>query len=155
LDGKPEAHFRIGDPSWLIGACREKGCEIILNNIGYRSIHYPIVLNIRKKRFFVEVQVRSLFEEAWGEVDHHVRYPYLQHNLRLLSYFSTCAAVSGLADELSSIAKWEKEDFELKSIRGKKAKERRLELFDQIEAAIDRLQPLVKEIEAKIKVLPK
>lgn len=55
LDGTPKAFFREGDPTWLIDACRDKGCEIKAKGVGYRSIHYPITLEIGKEKFFVEV----------------------------------------------------------------------------------------------------
>jgi putative GTP pyrophosphokinase len=155
LDGKPEAYFREGDPSWLIDACRNKGCDINIKEVGYRSIHYPVTIKIGKEKFFVEVQVRTLFEEAWGEVDHHIRYPYLQDNPRLQSYFSLCAAVSGFADELSSITRLQKQDLELESEESPEAYRRRVELADQIVAATDRLPHLVKKLEAMIKDLPK
>lgn len=45
----------------------------------YRSTHYLIEgifpLNIR-----FELQTRTILEEAWGEIDHHIRYPDFQHD---------------------------------------------------------------------------
>ena len=146
--------FGEGDPDWLIDACRQKGCEIKIKDVGYRSIHYPVTFEIGKEKFFVEVQVRTLFEEAWGEVDHHVRYPYLQDNPRLKGYFKLCATVSGFADELSSITRLQKEDLELKVEQTEEADRRRLEIADQIVAATDRLPLLVNKLEAMIKHLP-
>ncbi|RPH96047.1 (p)ppGpp synthetase [candidate division KSB1 bacterium] len=40
----------------------------------YTSVHY-VVLNNTKSRYSFEIQVRTLLEEAWGEVDHKINYP--------------------------------------------------------------------------------
>jgi GTP pyrophosphokinase len=153
LDGKPEAYFRKGDPKGLIDAFRRKGFKIEPKDVGYRSIQYVIVLTIGKESFPVEVQVRTLFEEAWGEVDHYVRYPYEQNNLRLKKYFLACAVVSGLADELGSLAKMNKEELSLKAERTEKARRMRSKLLAQIKEASKRLLPLAKEVQSMVRGL--
>jgi putative GTP pyrophosphokinase len=40
----------------------------------YTSVHYVVETNTRTKRT-AEIQVRTLAEELWGEVDHTVNYP--------------------------------------------------------------------------------
>jgi len=40
----------------------------------YTSVHYVIKPN-RKTRYTCEIQVRTLMEEVWGEVDHAINYP--------------------------------------------------------------------------------
>lgn len=40
----------------------------------YTSIHY-VIRPKRKSHLVCEVQVRTLFEEIWGEVDHSINYP--------------------------------------------------------------------------------
>ncbi|HPN80647.1 RelA/SpoT domain-containing protein, partial [Dokdonella sp.] len=40
----------------------------------YTSVHYVIEPN-RKTRLTAEIQVRTLAEELWGEVDHSINYP--------------------------------------------------------------------------------
>lgn len=40
----------------------------------YTSVHYVVQPNTRTKRT-VEIQVRTLAEELWGEVDHAINYP--------------------------------------------------------------------------------
>lgn len=63
--------------------------------------------------------------------------------------------MSGFADELSSITKLYKQELELRSEESEEAYKGRLELFDQIEDATNRLPLLVKKLEAMIKDLPK
>jgi putative GTP pyrophosphokinase len=40
----------------------------------YTSIHYIVKPNLESK-FCCEIQVRTLFEEIWGEIDHSINYP--------------------------------------------------------------------------------
>ncbi|MCX5792386.1 MAG: RelA/SpoT domain-containing protein [Elusimicrobia bacterium] len=41
----------------------------------YTSIHYIVKPNIESK-ICCEIQVRTLFEEIWGEIDHSINYPH-------------------------------------------------------------------------------
>ena len=41
----------------------------------YTSIHYVIYAN-RKTKITCEIQVRTLTEELWGEIDHLINYPH-------------------------------------------------------------------------------
>lgn len=41
----------------------------------YTSVHYVVQTSARNKRT-VEIQVRTLAEELWGEVDHTINYPH-------------------------------------------------------------------------------
>jgi putative GTP pyrophosphokinase len=41
----------------------------------YTSVHYVIEANSRTK-YTCEIQVRTLMEEVWGEVDHTINYPH-------------------------------------------------------------------------------
>lgn len=41
----------------------------------YTSVHYLIAPANNQENLVCEVQVRTLFEEAWGEIDHSINYP--------------------------------------------------------------------------------
>ncbi|MDH4906144.1 RelA/SpoT domain-containing protein [Xanthomonas axonopodis pv. ricini] len=41
----------------------------------YTSVHYLISPQNEDKDIVCEIQVRTLFEEAWGEIDHSINYP--------------------------------------------------------------------------------
>lgn len=41
----------------------------------YTSVHYLIKPNNSTSRVICELQVRTLFEEIWGEIDHSLNYP--------------------------------------------------------------------------------
>ncbi len=57
----------------------------------YTSIHYIVKPNNNKNSICCEIQVRTLFEEIWGEIDHSINYPYpttsiaCKEQLRVLS----------------------------------------------------------------------
>ena len=53
----------------------------------YRSIHYAL-LEDKHTGCKIELQTRSILDEAWGEIDHHVRYPDNEHNPELLRKMS-------------------------------------------------------------------
>lgn len=67
----------------------------------YRSVHYII----RYGEYYIEIQVRTLFEEAWGEVDHERLYPLYKDSKRLVDFSSMLNRTAGLGDELSTYFK--------------------------------------------------
>lgn len=52
----------------------EKGINTELKPSFYTSVHYLVKPNSESK-VCCEIQVRTLFEEIWGEVDHELNYP--------------------------------------------------------------------------------
>lgn len=53
--------------------------EIKTKDNEYSSLHYVVLYSPEKcdcDNLYLEIQVRTLFEEGWGEIDHHVRYPF-------------------------------------------------------------------------------
>jgi len=56
------------------------GYETKLKDSYYTSIHYTIKMNMNNPRC-CEIQIRTLFEEVWGEVDHFINYPIACKNL--------------------------------------------------------------------------
>ena len=42
----------------------------------YTSVHYVIKPNNELSNITFEIQVRTLFEEIWGEIDHTINYPH-------------------------------------------------------------------------------
>lgn len=67
----------------------------------YRSLHYIICY----KGVFIEIQVRTLFEEGWAEIDHALVYP--NHKATELDRKLTriLSRATGLADEIGSVFK--------------------------------------------------
>lgn len=65
----PKAYHAKGDD---ISSFEEYGLDIKLHKKGYRSIHYTISF----MNTYIELQVRTIYDEAWSDVDH--RYVYKQ-----------------------------------------------------------------------------
>jgi len=57
----------------------EIGIETINSSSMYTSIHYILQANTRTEAS-CEIQVRTLMEEVWGEVDHKINYPIKSNN---------------------------------------------------------------------------
>ena len=75
---------------------------IIISRKGYyRSAHYIV----RLEKYYVELQVRSLFDEAWGEVDHDVLYPYHKDETSFVEFSQIINRISGTGDELATYFK--------------------------------------------------
>jgi ppGpp synthetase/RelA/SpoT-type nucleotidyltranferase len=150
IRGKPEVYCQRGDPESLLKAYRRKGIVIKEKKVGYRSIHYDLVVSVDGEEHYAELQVRTLFEEAWGEIDHDIRYPYDIGDPLLNQYFETCALVSGLADELGSLTRLHKREKELAELAGKKANLERLQIVKKIEDGIERLGPRAEQVQKKL-----
>jgi hypothetical protein len=80
----------------------ESGCVKKEHKYGYRSVHYIIKTKPANQLYFAEVQVRTIYEEAWSEIDHTIRYPYHQNNEIYLQYLMILNRLSGSADEMGA-----------------------------------------------------
>lgn len=100
-------------------------CEVIVRDHGYRSVHYLIGIHIKKiLEIQVEIQVRTVFEEAWSEIDHQMRYPYDIDNPVITEYLGIFNRIVGSADEMGMFIKKMKKEFS----NGKNIKENFREL---------------------------
>lgn len=93
---RPKVHIRNGDAREIYDKILSPDC--VIDGKVYRSVHYII----KYRGVYLEIQVRTLFEEGWGEVDHAVVYPYYQDDEILKEYTALLNRLSGLADEMSS-----------------------------------------------------
>lgn len=72
---------------------------------GYRSVHYLIRENYnREERHTTEIQVRTVFEEAWSEIDHNIRYPYEVNNSLLNNFLKSFNTMAKSADDMGTFA---------------------------------------------------
>nr|WP_314878135.1 hypothetical protein [uncultured Pseudomonas sp.] len=69
---------------------------------GYRSVHYIIKAQPQKRQIFAEVQVRTIFEEGWSEIDHRVRYPNFNADEMVNVFLAIFNRLAGQADEMGS-----------------------------------------------------
>ena len=92
----PKAHIRAGDSIDIYeGILRP---DAVKSGKIYRSVHYIV----KYQGVYIEIQVRTLFEEGWGEVDHFMVYPYYQDDKLFQQYTGLLNRLTGLADEMSS-----------------------------------------------------
>lgn len=106
----PVANVRAGDPEQLIRIYADRGCAVRLHPQGYRSVHYLIHTESGSRSYRVEIQVRTIFEESWGEVDHAVRYPRLTSDPLMQEFLEILSRLAGSADETAEfILGWKEE----------------------------------------------
>src|SRR5690606_1865546 len=115
----------------------KNGCKTNEHKFGYRSIHYIIETKPTKQIYYAEIQVRTIFEEAWSEIDHTVRYPYNQDNTILGQLLMILNRLAGGADEMGTFIQILKGNLE----------EREHEFADTLR----KKDSLIRELETKIK----
>lgn len=95
----PKVHIRKGDDRGIYLKHIEDS-HIFSDKI-YRSVHYTIHFS----GIYIELQVRTLYEEGWSEIDHAIVYPYHQKDMYLKEYSDLLNRLSGLADEMGTYFK--------------------------------------------------
>lgn len=103
VSGTPEAHYRIGDSPSTLDSFIDNECTIKEHKFGYRSIHYCILSKPNLIEYKIEVQVRTIFEEGWSEVDHSINYPRKLEVPYVEGLLSVLNRISGSADEMSGL----------------------------------------------------
>lgn len=103
LKETPIAYYRAGDPESLLAKFRLKNCDPKEHTFGYRSVHYVLRTSPDKIEHFAELQVRTIFEEGWSEIDHQVRYPRHTENAILINNLRILNAFAGNADEMATL----------------------------------------------------
>lgn len=98
----PVAYIRNGDPEDLVKKYENHDLEVKVHPAGYRSVHHVISSQPINRKVYAEVQIRTIFEEGWSEIDHKIRYPNFSNN-ELVGYFLTIFnRMAGSADEMGS-----------------------------------------------------
>lgn len=101
LMGKVTANVRAEDTASTTKEFTDKGCTLKTHADGYRSVDYIIKTAPSKKEYKVAVQVRSIFEEGWAEIDHSARYQYQMDGQILNEFSKTMNKLAGGADEMA------------------------------------------------------
>ena len=99
------SYIREGDRTELIDALRIREINPKVHPAGYRSVHYVLKTKPALREVLVEVQVRTVFEEAWSEIDHTVRYPNFSDNEQLENVLKIFNRLAGSADEMGGFIK--------------------------------------------------
>lgn len=102
---KPIAYTRKGDHEEFIAKLKERGLIAKDHSAGYRSLHYVVESKPTNREIRAEIQVRTLFEEGWSEIDHTVRYPNFMND-ELTNYLLTIFnRMAGSADEMGGFVR--------------------------------------------------
>lgn len=102
---QPTAYVRAGDSPKFVEQLKESGCKVEEHAYGYRSVHYVIKASPGKRVHLIELQVRTVFEEGWSEIDHLVRYPNHSKEPLLKEFLVLFNTLAGNADEMGSYIK--------------------------------------------------
>lgn len=101
-----EAEFRLIEPPTARSWDDESrdyfasiGIKTVASDKLYTSVHYVIEANSRTK-YTAEIQVRTLAEELWGEVDHIFNYPHESKILACREQIKVLARVASSCSRL-------------------------------------------------------
>ena len=139
LKQNPVANYRKGDADDIIEFFKKKGCEPKEHKYGYRSIHYIIKTQPGKHIYYGEIQVRTIFEEAWAEIDHTIRYPYDKENRIFFQFLLILNRLSGSADEMGSFIKFLKAELDLRDKLFNTQMQEKDALISDLETKIEKL----------------
>lgn len=149
----PKAYIREGDP---LEHFAKVGCEVAIHEAGYRSIHYIVEQYIGRVACRAEIQVRTLFEEGWSEVDHHVRYPYFTEDKLVNAYLLMFNRLAGSADEMGSFIKdlcltlkAERERYKALSVENSSIEDERQRIKDQMDNLRQTIEKLGKQVKER------
>ncbi|MCF0149522.1 MAG: GTP pyrophosphokinase [Clostridium sp.] len=94
------ANVREGDNTKKF---EELGIEVRSRISGYRSVHYLVEFYPTNEKVIAEIQVRTIFEEGYGEIDHRLRYSHSEIPEILRSNLLLFNRIAGSADEMASL----------------------------------------------------
>ena len=94
------ANVREGDNTKKF---EELNIEVRSRISGYRSVHYLVEFYPTNEKVIAEIQVRTIFEEGYGEIDHRLRYSHIEIPEILKSNLLLFNRIVGSADEMASL----------------------------------------------------
>lgn len=149
----PVAYIRKGDPEELIKKYGEHNLEVKVHPAGYRSVHYVISSQPINRRVNAEVQIRTIFEEGWSEIDHKIRYPNFSDN-ELVGYFLTIFnRMAGSADEMGTFVRGlaaSIQDYQSQITRASTERDESLKSMEDLLAQLGQLKQQDRESKAAI-----
>ena len=129
---KPLAYYKEGDYISQIEEYKNNGLEVREHPHGYRSVHYIVETKPGKELYLAEIQIRTIFEEAWSEIDHTVRYPDNLGDGLLEQYLVMFNGLVGSADEMGSyVVKLKKELITLRE-KYRKDREKKVKISNEL-----------------------
>ncbi|MGK9419307.1 RelA/SpoT domain-containing protein [Pseudomonas cedrina] len=135
----PVSYIRDGDRSELLEYFEERNISAKIHPAGYRSVHYVLKTKPGLREVLVEVQVRTVFEEAWSEIDHKVRYPNFSDNKQLENVLKIFNRLAGSADEMGGFIRDLSCEFDEIDGRISKSDLERDEALDEMQKVVSEL----------------
>ncbi|MEG0307561.1 MAG: RelA/SpoT domain-containing protein [Clostridium sp.] len=123
------ANIRAGDNTKIFD---DLNIEVRPRISGYRSVHYLVEFYPTNQRVIAEIQVRTIFEEGYGEIDHRLRYSHNEIPEIVKSNLLLFNRIIGSADEMASLITGLSKDWGEKEQDYKK-------VIEEQKAEIDRL----------------
>ncbi len=148
----PVAYYREGDPQEVIDTYSKAGARPEAHEWGYRSVHFVVRSAPTKQPTLVEIQVRTLFEEAWSEIDHRFRYRREGSDL-VGAYVAVFGTVAGFADQMGTFITQLIRHVEAKEQANSEQTERIARLEKQLEDEVARSDLAEKEKESLVRKL--
>lgn len=142
LDEEPAAYVRKGDTEELRELYRDLGLKVEEHRDGYRSIHYIIETNFTKRAVKCELQVRTIFEEGWSEIDHRIRYPDFSDDPLIRDFLHIFNRLSGAADEMGTFVDRLSTELAVMNREQEEAKSKALEIETQLNEKLQKLEDL-------------
>ncbi len=143
----PTVYIRKGDPQDLTNRFHDQKFDIKPHPSGYRSIHYVFATQPLQRRVFTEIQVRTIFEEGWSEIDHRIRYPNFSND-KLVGYFlDIFNRLAGSADEMGSFVQGLTDELASISLNLNEANHQKEEANRQKEEALSAMEKTLSDLE--------
>ena len=102
---RPPVAYIGSNPGIETRALEAADFDIKPHEQGYRALHFVISVQSHKQRYFLEIQLRTLFQEGWSEIDHTIRYPGHTRNPLVQDLLTTLNRLTAHADEVASFLK--------------------------------------------------
>lgn len=134
----PTANIRNGDSEELTKRFVDKNYKIKEHQYGYRSVHYILESSPTKQSYVAELQVRTIFEEGWSEIDHTIRYPYDLENPILKQYLLMFNRLAGSADEMGTYIKFLQSELEKRETKFQDSLNEREKIIDELKSKIEK-----------------
>ena len=133
---KPTAYIREGDTARQ--QLRDMRLTVKNHKDGYRSIHYICQTQPTKAVVLAEIQVRTIFEEGWSEIDHRIRYPNHSKDEVVKYFLRIFNSLAGSADEMGTFV-------QRLAMEREGLNRQRTELLQRIEEGVQRIADLEAE----------
>lgn len=136
------ANIREGDET---RGFEDLGIEIKSRKSGYRSVHYLIEFYPTSQKVISEIQVRTIFEEGYGEIDHQLRYCHKEIPKVLAENLLLFNRISGSADEIASFINLLNKDLGEMERKYNKDIETKNEEIKMLKSKIEKIEKIEKE----------